>query len=197
MPIEHWFPTPIYYGFARDENIDAIQKELLDADSKATYAKASDGYSWHTLTHSISTPIFEANIIKDNNLLLTESEIGWHLKQYLPHLTDNNNFFIKTSWLTRNSKHEFAYKHKHTPTDCDIAGCYYIQTNGNDGNIRFWNNNELSNDYCFFGNNQKVSYAPQVGKILLFPAWLVHEVTENLTDDLRISLAFNIRFNRD
>lgn len=197
MPVEHWFPTPVYYSFAREESFDAMQKELLEVDSKAEYAKASDGYSWHTLTHSITTPIFKANIIKDNNLVVTEKEIEWHLRQYLPDLTDKVDFDIRTSWLTRNTKHEFAFKHKHTPIDCDIAGCYYIQTNGQDGNITFWNSNELSNDFCFFLNNQKVSYSPQVGKILLFPSWLVHEVTENLTDNLRISLAFNIRFKRD
>ena len=197
MPVESWFPTPIYYGFAREENFDAMQKELFDADSKAEYAKATDGGSWHTLIHSISTPIFEANIIKDNNLTITEEEIRWHVLQYLPSLTDKVDFKITTSWLTRNSKHEYAFKHKHPPTDSDIAGCYYIQTNGHDGNINFWNHNELSNDFCFHSNNQKVIYSPEVGKILLFPAWLVHEVTENLTNDIRISLAFNIRFNRD
>jgi ectoine hydroxylase-related dioxygenase (phytanoyl-CoA dioxygenase family) len=31
-----------------------------------------------------------------------------------------------------------------------------------------------------------------VGKLLLFPGWLQHSVKKNKTDDLRISISFNL-----
>jgi uncharacterized protein (TIGR02466 family) len=35
------------------------------------------------------------------------------------------------------------------------------------------------------------TYAPEVGKLLIFPSWMEHSVGENLTDDLRVSISFN------
>ena len=37
-------------------------------------------------------------------------------------------------------------------------------------------------------------YTPKEGKILLFPGWLEHGVKTNLTDNVRMSLSFNVYF---
>ena len=37
-------------------------------------------------------------------------------------------------------------------------------------------------------------HKPEVGKILLFPGWLKHGINTNNTDNIRISLSFNICF---
>ena len=37
---------------------------------------------------------------------------------------------------------------------------------------------------------------PEEGKLLLFPAYLQHSVDENLSDDERIVISFNIDINK-
>ena len=47
---------------------------------------------------------------------------------------------------------------------------------------------------CYHQNGLKISHNPQVGKMILFPGWLQHGVNVNNTDNIRMSLAFNIHF---
>ena len=43
-------------------------------------------------------------------------------------------------------------------------------------------------------NNDRFFYEPKRGRILLFPSYLGHEVEPNITDEDRISIAFNASF---
>jgi uncharacterized protein (TIGR02466 family) len=45
-----------------------------------------------------------------------------------------------------------------------------------------------------YGNIAEKHYdvKPAVGKLLLFPGWLEHSVEKNKTDDIRISISFNL-----
>ena len=38
---------------------------------------------------------------------------------------------------------------------------------------------------------REVHYTPRAGTILMFPAWLWHEVQPNKSQDIRISISFN------
>jgi len=35
------------------------------------------------------------------------------------------------------------------------------------------------------------SFEPKAGRLIMFPAWLVHCVDPNMSDELRISVSFN------
>ena len=61
------------------------------------------------------------------------------------------------------------------------TGVLYIQTPENSGGIEFKN-----------GKEHQI-FCPQVGDFLLFPGTLAHRVLKNLSNDYRISVAFNLR----
>jgi hypothetical protein len=52
-------------------------------------------------------------------------------------------------------------------------------------------NSELVDKFNGF-NSSVMTVDPAVGKLIIFPSWLVHYVEKNLDDSDRISLAFNI-----
>ena len=105
-------------------------------------------------------------------------------------------------WIMSNGK--YAYNRVHSHPGALISGVTYIKIPKNSGCITFvrpdllaeytgpYHTSNVNNMYSI-GNWQEY---PEVGKVIYFPAYLKHEVTQNLTedeDDQRIALAFNYR----
>ena len=57
-------------------------------------------------------------------------------------------------------------------------------------------NSEIIDKFNGF-NSTVMSVTPEVGKLIIFPSWLVHYVEPNLDDSDRISMAFNITVVED
>ena len=110
-------------------------------------------------------------------------------------------------WLNINKKGSFNPPHVH-PGNI-YSGCYYVSYPSNSGKIHFLDprpqhrfcspniaHKEGANWYA--GQNPYDSsvftYDVSEGKVILFPSWLMHYVDPNPTDDLRISIAFNVNF---
>ena len=114
---------------------------------------------------------------------------GWQSK---PHYNYDNILFntikrtveflgnIDSLWMNINSKGNYNTLHNHP--DCDCAGCLYIQTFDNCGDIYF---------------ESQGWKEPEEGKIFIFPSSLKHKVGENKTDKDRISASFNIIFGSE
>lgn len=81
----------------------------------------------------------------------------------------------------------------HTHKDYDYVAVYYIQGEGT-GELTFHNPanllTECSSNSPFIS---RMSYQPQDGDLLLWPAWIPHEVERNTSDRQRINIAFNIK----
>lgn len=86
----------------------------------------------------------------------------------------------------RNAIHEHKLWH--------YVGCYYLQAEGT-GDIVYFNPINLTegcNPYAPFVS--PMSFSPKDGDLLMWPAWLPHEVEMNMSDKPRINIAFNVRF---
>ena len=64
------------------------------------------------------------------------------------------------------------------------------------GGIQFLNPNNIIQS-CNFPENtktcpQSMEFIPCDGELILFPSWLMHNTCPNVTDEERISVAFNI-----
>lgn len=105
---------------------------------------------------------------------------------------------LTKSWFSINRKHSYHGIHHHCP---DLwSGVYYLQAEQEDATISFLNNNMIStswpyksqksqmNDYTSSEKTCKVSG----GMMLLFPSYLYHHVSQQLTDRERITIAFNL-----
>jgi uncharacterized protein (TIGR02466 family) len=90
---------------------------------------------------------------------------------------------------------------KHVHSQCTVSGIFYLQTPPGSSTIRFSPNQPFRDffDYLFFvkdpNNELAKSYydiEPKPGMLLLWPAWLYHEVPPNQSTDPRISIVFNL-----
>lgn len=188
--IENIFPTPVYK--TNVNNFSLIQSEIEDAVDILgnSFGMRED---WGT-THYISDVTFSDNIIRECSMDVFEKEIFEHIKEYKKHTPFGNKFsrhslvddaHITASWITKFEKGNFSSIHDHGMDD--ISGCYYYKTSGKDGDFFY----ESSSPW-----GGRVNIPPEEGQLLLFPSWMKHGVLSNDTNSVRMSLAFNVIFDR-
>lgn len=188
--IELLWPTPLYYNVIN--NIDEVQNEISSVMDSVNYHDPEPLWgSTHTISNS-----FGEDFIEKHNLVKTKKMIIDNVKSYCQDIGYNfDEDYQMFSWMTSFKPNEFGKLHSHA--GCDISGVYYYKTNGEDGNIIFENYEKPAFFKCYYSKyGQSWIHKPQIGKILLFPPWVLHYVTKNTTNEERNSLAFNIYFNR-
>jgi uncharacterized protein (TIGR02466 family) len=197
MPVELWFPTPIYYSQLEGTHLDSIQSELETAfDSLKSSNSFGQAAGWGSRTHRVSDPTFVDNVIDTHNLNKLKDEIHFHVTEYIRGLNSvpNYKFRIASSWFTETKPGEYTRVHNHG--SADISGVYYFKTNEKDGAITFISPGQLLPAIVFTSLKDTVTYQPKNGKLILFPGCLYHTVAENETAEDRISVSFNIYFER-
>ena len=111
-------------------------------------------------------------------------------------------------WANINPKH--GYNRNHTHPNVLWSGVYYVQAPPDSGRIFFTDPRPqaLVMPPLYAPNTPRkreawseVYFEPIEGRLILFPAWLTHEVEPNLSDREgpagdRISLSFNLRQTR-
>ena len=70
--------------------------------------------------------------------------------------------------------------HHHDENDELLSAVYYIRVPGNSG------------DLILHEADKQVIIQPQEGKLVMFAPAVLHEVTENLSPEMRLSVAFNV-----
>jgi uncharacterized protein (TIGR02466 family) len=188
--LEFWFPTPIYYNNIPDNGI--LNKFISSYELYKTNNQFQGPLGWNS--HLISDPTFSTNFL-DNHLEFCQ-QLDIHIQQYLK-MTGAPivPYRIISSWMTLTGKGNYGRTHVHG--DSDISGVFYVKTSGKDGNIFFENPNKtLRNSFCFRHFQQNITYSPEVGRLMLFPGWLEHGIETNTTDHERVSVSFNIVFDR-
>jgi len=188
--IENWFCTPIYFEDLNEKDFKSVQSEVKSLLKIAEFTKRNN---WGTNNHSLTSPMFDTNILQEYEAFKFLSIIKQNAIKYVTNLNGSCDYDIDitTSWITKTLKGEYALPHAHG--DSDIAGVYYFQSNGADGSINFVNPSPALEATKLRGSQVKqVEYNPEVGRIILFPGWLMHYVTENQTDSERVSVSFNI-----
>jgi len=111
---------------------------------------------------------------------------------------------IESMWI--NINHRYSYNSLHIHPNSYISGVYYVKTPENSGELVLRNPSNIQSMFTPSSviksfnefNSSKWTISPEVGKLVLFPSWIEHEVTQNLSNEDRISVAFNTNFyNRD
>jgi uncharacterized protein (TIGR02466 family) len=185
--IENLFPTPIYCTVINE--IDKIQSEIGNAISTSQFNGSEENWG-----KSVDVTDITEDIIKEKNIVSLSECIDVHLQNYCTQLQFQFKEYVRNSWLTKTEKNNHTHVHDHSYTD--ISGCYYYQTNTEDGNIFFITPTPASSAYCFQKYAERWEHKPLVGKLILFPSYLLHGVKTNITNSVRISLSFSITFKR-
>jgi uncharacterized protein (TIGR02466 family) len=112
----------------------------------------------------------------------------------------NRELHIDKMWFNIIAPYGQQTKHHHN--ECLFAGTYYVKVPECGGPIIFQN----PNPWAYHLNQQCVSdtltideygIIPNDGDLILWPGWMTHEVYQNRSDDIRISISFAINFKKE
>lgn len=199
MPLQSWFSIPAYTIDLAGDELDSVQSEIA---SKIDQIKdQSNDSPWGDVVDTTFT--YEDNVddLEKHNLVTTKQVMMKYVNKYISYIAKDYELKINTSWFNFNTKGNFQFLHDHV-TDphvdwgAQVSGVYYYQAigDGTDGEIVFVNPFEATR-YFEFGRISSMAnniYTPTKGRLLLFPAYVQHQVRPNLSDQTRISLAFNL-----
>ena len=187
------FPTPVFHY--KLENYEEINKELkkyildLKKKDKTGQLKSNKG-GWHSPFFDLKNEIPMKFFNKIKNFLekIIKNEMGW---EYIP-----NNVRITSMWSIINKKGDFNIQHNHP--NAYFSAAYYVKCPVNSGNINFHEGNEAKlirhpNIKQFTEMSaMKTSLEPKEGDLFVFPAYFYHDVGENLSNEDRIVISFNL-----
>lgn len=171
------FPTRIY--LEKVFNYDQIQSDISDVEASIEWENLWD-------THYISDKSFTKTIIPDS--------LGREIADHIMNYAGRDDFRITASWMTRLEPGQYAIAHQHG--HADMSGVYYYKTNGEEGNLYFMNPALAATTSVWSQARNCHDIQPIQGSMLLFPGYLIHGIKTNTSDQDRLSLSFNIVFQR-
>tara|TARA_Y200000002_G_scaffold383211_1_gene404063 strand:+ start:4581 stop:5183 length:603 start_codon:yes stop_codon:yes gene_type:complete len=186
------FPTPVWTiqleNFRKmNEEMYNFIKEFQIKDQKGI--KKSNNKGWHSKNFNmqeIQIQNFIKNISPSIEKVMTD--MNWEKKK--------QSVKISNMWAIINIGGSTNSKHQHG--NSTISGAYYVRAPKNCGDIVFYDPRPapvfyyptaLSSNLL---NAQVNSITPKEGALILFPSYVDHSVNENLSNDERIVISFNV-----
>lgn len=188
-----FFPTPVWalqlenYKNVNEEMYAYIKQEQnIDKDG----VSKSNIKGWHSKDFNLNEPEpqnFISLILPSIEKLMTD--MNWDKKK--------QKVKINNMWAIINVGGSANLRHQHG--NSTISGAYYVRAPKNCGDIIFYDPrpapvyshpNAVSPNSL---NAQVNGITPKEGALVLFPSYLDHSVNENLSNDERIVISFNIR----
>ena len=188
------------------ENYFGIPVKLIDTDNQSIIDEAvqvAETQRQHTPNPGSSdiqsTFKFDeyVNVLKDQCPLLSK-HIYRNIHQYLEELAVDPPYTLVNldeSWYNFSKPGMWQEFHMHP--ESDISGIFYVTAPKDSGNIIF---NPPASAYNFHKLTHRarnmqpnVWFEPVVGRMLLWPSYLEHMVVKNVSNEERISIAFNVK----
>lgn len=142
---------------------------LVDEMAKSTNVKASMT-SWRKLLEDSDFNDLHLKILETLAMIFTLRN---------PHPEEKYTFSYQDSWGMCHQKGDFTLNHVHA--ECRFSGAFYLDV--------------PCPTHMFFDDyDEKVKLKSNM--LVLFPGLCKHKVEENVSDEKRISMAFNIDFER-
>lgn len=193
MPTQAIFQTGLYFDFLDLDN-HKIKQLCVETFNKNVSTQVSNKGGHQIHIDDLSLFDYFCDYIIEHAQIYC-SDIG--MKQL--------SLEIKDLWINFNNKNNWNFPHNHLGSGAIISGVYYVQTDNNSGDITFLNPdngfnaifNETGNKIFTPYNSSKWCVSPKERKLLLFPSSLVHLVEPSSSDQERISISFNIYYNKD
>jgi uncharacterized protein (TIGR02466 family) len=132
--------------------------------------------------------------------LIFEIEIRLENLREIFKFKDAKRLAVESMWININPP--FSYNNFHTHINSYISGVFYIDVPENSGNIEFKHpailqplfvTEDIFEEYNAY-NSSKWIISPEQNQLIMFPGWLEHGVSQNLSEHDRISIAFNTEF---
>lgn len=186
------FKVPIFSIKVSDSdsinsNLIKLFKDIKDKD-KNPYPYSSGGYTNYGSNSNILLELSECNLLKKEIMDFAE-----HISK---ELTIYGKPFIESSWFSINNKYSYHESHKHLPSVW--SGVYYVKAEQNDAKIIFEHKEKQDSSWPYYTDHEhdytssSFSINPISGNLLFFPSYLSHRVEQQLVDQERITISFNI-----
>ena len=185
MHTELWFPSVIWSGLLSGIDNDALTIFAYDKKATDEGVTVSNYIGWQ------SGPIKHGDNEEFDNFVnaLNQQINDCAIQADLPPLQ------IQNIWININTPG--AYNHLHNHAGGVLSGVYYLKASEDQGNIFF----ERGDDAVYFlpptdkpnyFNSTATTYKSITDALYIFPSWLKHSVQPNLSNEDRISIAFNL-----
>ncbi len=190
MITEYHFPTPVYIQEVPNavELNHHLEKHVLQWNKNDPKGVAKTNVNgWHSTT--------DMNLKEEYNPLTKElfaMQYKIYTKEYLTQKPVLGNM-----WANINYPGGFNRPHLHP--NALFSGVYWIKAPENSGKLMLYE--PRPGVHTTMPNRKKgklppqlwreIHYTPKAGMMVMFPAWLWHEVRPNESNDIRISVSFN------
>jgi uncharacterized protein (TIGR02466 family) len=198
MKFEYWFPTVTGIHYVPEDVKSKTRTkvdEWIDQDKHKQYLEncgidnlTTSYFRWHDT-------LGDLNLTELHDEMKTAA-IEFALCYGLPLTKDD----IKVdSWINFFYPNQSEQQHNHYGNF--LSGVYYVTAPEKSGAYAFfdpavqktmWKGQYLSKAAPNMTNFNDGQYQPEEGKIIMFPSWLEHAVYANKSNDVRISIAFNV-----
>jgi uncharacterized protein (TIGR02466 family) len=177
------FPTNIWLSdnVLKEENISSLRKSILKSyDSNKPYWQSKD-----SLQKAKPYSVLVNKVNEISNIIFKKSDLVY------------TSFKITGMWSNVLKKNETHLPHTHANNF--LSGVYYVQSHDS-SLITFVDSRAQAAvirpkvKHFNKGNSSAWSFTAKENRIIFFPSWLQHFVPTYTTDDLRISISFNIMF---
>ena len=127
-----------------------------------------------------------------------------HIQEYVNNFNFAKNYDINVTNLWFNCNRYKDYNQMHNHAGCDISACYYLKTPKNSGHFLLENPNAGFTSQAMYHfpishyneyNSGSHKLVAKENKLIVFPSYVYHSVEPNMTDEDRISIAFNMRIS--
>ena len=189
MITEYHFPTPVYIQEIPNavELNQYLEQKIIQWSQQNKGVSKTNAGGWHSTT--------DMNRKKEYNVLTKElfamqEEI--FKKEFLTQKPVLGNM-----WANINYPGNANRPHLHP--NALFSGVYWIKAPEKSGSLMLYE--PRPGAQCTMPNRKEgklpselwreVHYTPKAGTIVMFPAWLWHEVRPNQSNDIRISVSFN------
>jgi len=184
--------TPVFSNFVATDQLDTDNDTLVayafSLASKDSGVFVSNEGGWQSKDVSESEEMKSLISLIEDRINILHTQIGL-----------NNKFkqVISNIWININRHLNYNRAHMH-PHSC-FSGVYYVKASDRAGCLEMMNpvssffhvipSDSVGQPGPF--NSQLCSLPPTPGMLVMFPSWLMHYTQPNLSNDDRISIAFN------
>ena len=186
------FPTPIWT--IQLDNFENINKEMFNFIKESRRKdeegiKRSNNKGWHSKDFNMKE-IEPQNFINSISPSIEKvmTDMNWEKTK--------QSIKISNMWAIINTGGSTNSRHQHS--NSTISAAYYVRAPKNCGDIVFYDPRPAP-VFCYPAaiasnllNAQVNSITPKEGALILFPSYVDHSVNENLSNEERIVISFNV-----
>ena len=190
---ELWFATPIWPRKVLDQqriNADILAAMEVYERDLPNVTRSNVG-GWHSPSDLHRRPeLSEIRGIIGRTCVECAKRLAFDFERF--------DLVFQEMWINKNGPRDYNRAHVHP--NAILSGTYYAKVPEGSGNIEFYDpvRERIMNVYPVRQrtrmNNQALQYNAVEGLLIVFPSWLQHAVQPNMSEETRVSIAFNMGF---